>query len=84
LRAFRTSFRFALALTLARIKGGSSWKAHALGGLVRTQGKAGDERGALAVAAEQTSPALKVRALLGVAKGRAKPPTEGHQPPERR
>jgi hypothetical protein len=38
---------------------------------VQARVKAGDELGALAVVAEQTSPALKVRALLGLAKGKA-------------
>jgi hypothetical protein len=58
--------------TLAMIKEGTWWKTSALEGLVQAQVKAGDERGALAAVAEQTSPALKVSAILGMVKGRAK------------
>jgi hypothetical protein len=56
--------------TLGRLKGEA--KRYALQALVETVVKSGDERGALAVVEAQKSPELKVRAILGLAKGRAK------------
>jgi RNA polymerase sigma factor (sigma-70 family) len=46
-------------------------RTHVLEGLARIMTRAGDEPGALALAAKQTSPLLKAYALLGAAEGKA-------------
>jgi hypothetical protein len=67
--------------TVARIRDEAS-KAAALDDLTQVLARAGQEKDALALAAEQTSPAVKARALLGVILGKTKaklPRQESHK-----
>jgi hypothetical protein len=57
--------------TVARIRDETS-KAAALDDLAQVLVRAGQEKDALALAAKQTSPAVKARVLLGVILGRTK------------
>jgi hypothetical protein len=57
--------------TIARIRD-ETWKGTALEGLAQALARAGHEKDALALAAQQTSPVLKTHVLLGVVLERAK------------